>query len=122
VEGRPCYGYEYAKVVSASRINLCFLRKFNRDLQTCRSVEIPAIGGFMAHERNDEIMALFAEGVEAVGFGDDAELVALCRRWLADDDGRAQVARRGRERVLAAGLTHRGLVERALKALLDVGT
>ena len=44
-------GDDYAKVVNATRINLGFLRKANRDRQTTRSIEIPACRGFMASTR-----------------------------------------------------------------------
>ena len=74
IEGRPAYNEEFAKVVAASMVNLCFLRHANRDLQTCRSIELPACGGFMVHERNDEIEALLRDLREAVYFSDDDEL------------------------------------------------
>lgn len=121
VEGRPCYGEDYAKVVSASRINLCFLRKFNRDRQTCRSIEIPACGGFMVHERTDEMLGLFAEGRDAAYFSDDAELIAVCRQWLADDAARRQVASNARKRVADSGLAHHDLLARALVTAMEVG-
>lgn len=119
VEDRPIYGDNYARAIAASRINLCFLRKFNRDLQTCRSMEIPACGGFMMHERNSEIAALFAENEEAAFFDSDAELVAQCKRWLADDEGRARVAAAGLRRVQADDHTHRAQVSRILAAAME---
>ena len=86
IEGRPAYNDEFAKVVAASMVNLCFLRHANRDLQTCRSIELPACGGFMVHERNDEIEALLRDLREAVYFSDDDELLSLCRFWLDRKD------------------------------------
>ncbi len=106
LEGRPVYDLDYAKAVSATKINLCFLRKDNRDLQTCRSVEIPAVGGFMLHERNDEITGLLAEGTEAAYFGNEQELIEVCRHWLANDDGRQEVARNGHEKIVGNQFRH----------------
>lgn len=117
IEGRPVYDGDYAKVCGAAKINLCFLRKFNRDLQTCRSVELPAIGVFMLHERNQEIVDLFAEEKEAVYFGDDDELIAQVRRWLPDNAGRRRIAAAARQKTRDAGLSHGETAARILAAL-----
>lgn len=117
IENRPVYHDAYAKVIGASRINLCFLRKFNRDVQTCRSIEIPACGGFMVHERTDEMKGIFAEDEEAVYFSNDTELVDQCRRWLPDEPGRQKIARAGLQRCQTDGLSHENIVKRILIAV-----
>src|SRR5262249_31144401 len=99
VEARPVYDDDYARTINATRINLAFLRKANRYLQTCRTVEVPACGGFMLHERSGEVERLFAGDREAAFFETDGDLVAACRRWLADEAGRRAVAEAGRARV-----------------------
>lgn len=103
IEGRAAEGRDFARVACASRINLGFLRKLNRDQQTTRSVELPACGAFMLAERTDEHRALFDEGREAEFFADDAELIDKCRRYLADEPARAGIAAAGRARCFAAG-------------------
>ncbi len=118
VENRPAYNDDYARVIAASAVNLAFLRKANRDLQTCRSVEIPGCGGFMAHERNDEIAALFREGREAVYWSDDDELARLCAFWLDRDAERCKIAEAARDRAFALALTHTANVARILNALV----
>ena len=80
--------------VAHSKINLCFLRKGNRDLQTCRSIEIPAMGGFMIHERNAEISDLLQEDREAVYFSDH-EVLEKVTHWLSNDRGRRCIASQG---------------------------
>ncbi len=105
VEERPVYDDDYARTINASRINLAFLRKANRDLQTCRTVEIPACGGFMLHEASPEAERLFARDTEAGYFSGDDELVKACRSWLADDERRGAVAAAGRRRA-QTGHTH----------------
>jgi len=119
VENRPVYNDDFARVVAASAINLGFLRKSNRDLQTCRSVEIPACAGFMAHERNDEIMALFRDRREAVYWSSDDELARVCADWLNRDTERGRIAKAAQERAFALELTHRANVARILNALLE---
>src|SRR5262249_61768258 len=100
VEGRPLVNtsvdLRYTKGICSTGINLCFLRKANRDLQTTRSVEIPACGGFMLAERTEEHCALFEEGVEAEYFGSDDELVEKCRDYLPYPDKRKKIAAAGR--------------------------
>lgn len=95
IEARPVYDDDYARTINATRINLAFLRKANRDLQTCRTMEIPACGGFMLHERSAEAETLFVPDREAAYFGSDEELVASCQRWLAQEGNRAAVAEAG---------------------------
>jgi spore maturation protein CgeB len=119
IEARPVYDDEYAKVVCASRLNLCFLRKENRDLQTCRSIEIPAMGGLMVHERNPEIARLFKEGQEAVYFETDGELVSRCRTLLADDAQCRHIARNGHAAVLAGRYRHEDRLRLILETALE---
>ena len=119
IENRPVYDDDYTKVIRASGINLAFLRKANRDLQTTRSMEIPACGGFMLHERNAEITSLFRENEEAAYFSDDEELVANCRRWLTADRDRRRIAAAGHRKAVSGGYTHHDLLRTAFDAAMD---
>lgn len=96
----------YSTGIAATRINLAFLRKANRDLQTDRSIEIPACGGFMLAEYSDEHARLFEEGREAAFFRSTGELAEKIRYYLAHEDERAQIAAAGRARCLASGYSH----------------
>ena len=119
VENRPVYGDDYRRVVCSSAINLCFLRKGNRDRQTCRSLEIPAMGGFMLHEASDEMERLLAPEREVAYFSSRVELVQQCIRWLANESERRQVAAAGHARVVADGHSHhtrwQAILDRALE-------
>ena len=117
IERRAAAGRDFARVASASRINLGFLRKLNRDRQTTRSVELPACGAFMLAECTDEHLALFAQGREAEFFADDDELIAKCRHYLADEPARARIAAAGRARCLAGGYRNDDRMAEALTVL-----
>lgn len=93
----------YSRCICATRINLGFLRKLNRDQHTDRSVEIPACGGFLLAERSADHTRLFADGREAAFFADDAEMLAKARHYLDHEDERAAIARAGRARCLGDG-------------------
>jgi spore maturation protein CgeB len=106
---------DYAAAISATRINLAFLRKSNRDLQTTRSVEIPACGGFMLAERTAEHAELFAEGVEAAYFEGPEELIAKTNYYLAHEDERAQIACAARGRCLRDDYSYAGRLRAAIE-------
>jgi len=109
------YSDDYARAICATKINLCFLRRVVHDLQTARSVEIPACGGFMLAERTDEHLALFKEGEEAEFFGSQEELLDKVKYYLAHDSQRERVAAAGRERCLKSGYSNHD----RLRAILE---
>lgn len=114
----PVYGADYARVISATRINLTFLRKINRDLQTTRSIEIPACGGFMLAERSDEHARLFREDAEAVFFDRPEELLEKTRHYLRHETERAAIAAAGRARCLDCDYSY---AARLREALVNLG-
>jgi spore maturation protein CgeB len=89
---------EYANALSCAKISLCFLRKVNRDLQTSRTMEIPACGGFMLAERTNEHLKLFKEDEEAAYFNSNEELLEKTRYYLENEERRKIVANNGRLR------------------------
>ncbi len=114
VGGPSRYGDDYVKTICSFDINLCFLRKVNRDLQTQRSVEIPACGAFMLGERTAEHLALFEEGKEAEYFSSDEELLGKVNYYLSHPEERKRIAAAGRQRCLSSGYSYHSRLEGAL--------
>ena len=110
---------KYTKGICATRINLGFLRKANRDLQTDRSIEIPACRGFMLAEMSNEHARLFEDGREAVFFTSHDDLTVKARYFLEHEDERAEIAAAGRRRCVESGYTHQDRVGFMLSAALD---
>lgn len=106
IENRPIYGDDFVKAICATKINLCFLRKLNRDLQTDRTMEIPACGAFMLAERTEEHRRLFEEDKEAVYFDSNEELLEKVRYYLEHEYERQAIAKAGRQRCLQSGYSH----------------
>lgn len=117
VAGPYCDGEMYVKIVCSFDINLCFLRKENRDLQTTRSIEIPACGQFMLAERTHEHLCLFEEGKEAEFFESDEEMVEKARYYIQNSALRMKIAEAGRQRCIEGGYSND---ERIRKALIDL--
>jgi spore maturation protein CgeB len=118
LENRPWWSDDYAKAICAFDINLCFLRKCNRDRQTTRSIEIPACGAFMLAERTDEHLQLFEEGKEAEFFSNEGELVEKARFYLDHPDARESIARRGYDRCVRDGYSYPERLQKVLESIV----
>jgi spore maturation protein CgeB len=125
IENRGVWGDEYTKALNSFDINLCFLRKANRDLQTTRTIEIPACRAFMLAERTAEHQSLFREDVEAVYFDSSHELVAKCHYYLREPGKREAIAAAGYKRCLTDGYDYpsrlRSILELAMNRESIIG-
>lgn len=111
----------YAKALCSGKIGLGFLRKANRDLQTARSIELPACGAFMLAERTNEHLSLFQEGTEAEFFGSNEELAEKARYYLEHPHLREKIANAGRERCLRSGYSNAERLRAVLEKIKQVG-
>lgn len=97
------YGARYREKLSRTKISICFLSRWNRDVYTRRVFEIPACGGFLLCERTDFMLSLYEEGREAAFFSTPDEFVDKIRYYLTHEANRAAIAAAGRERLLRSG-------------------
>lgn len=117
IENRPLWGDDYARAICAFDINLCFLRKCNRDLQTTRTIEIPACGGFMLAERTAEHERLFTEAHEADYFTNAQELILKTRYYMDNPDKRRMIASSGFDRCMRDGYSYQRRLNQILKCI-----
>jgi hypothetical protein len=71
----PVYGTYMAQLMADVPVQLGLLNSDNRDLHTCRSLEIPACGAVFLGERTREHAELFEDGVSGLLFGSREELL-----------------------------------------------
>ena len=114
IEDKGLYSEDYNKALSAFDISLCFLRKMNHDLQTTRTMEIPACGSLLMAERTVEHEQLFKDKEEAVFFSSDEELLELCQYYLSHEQERKLLAEAGRRRCLTSGYSNEETIKRVL--------
>lgn len=106
IAGQAVWGDLYPLAIACSRINLGLLSEQRQgassgDLTTSRTFHIPAAGGFMLHERTDELLHFFAEGQEVACFSSAEELAEKVAYYLAHPDERHRIQAAGHERCLA---------------------
>lgn len=106
IEGRAVVGAEYVRAIAASAINLGILSEQRTgssagDLITSRTFSTPACGGFLLHERTDEVLQIFVDGSSIVCYGSDTEMVARVDEFLATPARRHAIAECGRRVVEA---------------------
>ncbi len=89
----PAYGKEMAKTYLSSKINLNILRVQNKRAHNMKTFEIPACGGFMLHERSDEVLELFEEGKDVACFSTPQELKEKINYYLNHEEERMQMAK-----------------------------
>lgn len=98
-------GDYYAQAIGKSKINLGLLSERRSgastgDQITSRTFHIPASGGFMLHERTEEVLEYFEEGKEIACFDGESELVDKVAYYLNNEEERIAIAQAGYERCI----------------------
>ena len=108
------YEKEYRNIIANSKINLCFLRKKNRDSITSRSIEIPVSGGFMLAEDTKRHRDVF--GNDSVGFfRSKDELLCQVHYFLKNEQLRVEMAKTANTIIRNKNMTHEDLFKNIFK-------
>ncbi|MEK7809449.1 MAG: glycosyltransferase [Chloroflexota bacterium] len=110
------HGDDLSHVYSASRVALNFIREQNGSAHNMRTFEAPACGIMLLTTRTQEQVELFGEDDGAVFFSSHDELRDKARYYLAHEEQRQQIAKRGQEKILQ-GHTYAERMKQILKDL-----
>jgi len=107
IQGYALLGERYTRALCAAKINLAIMGgkvegASSGDFTTNRTYTIPASGSFMLHERNDEVLGLYKEGIEIECFNSAEELAEKIDYYLAHPEERRQIALAGHLRCVPA--------------------
>lgn len=117
IQHRFVLGDEYARAIVCFDINIGIVSTWNRNHTASRTFQIPALGAFLLHSRNELVTKYFEEGVEAEFFDSDDELLEKCRYYLEHPDERRRIAEAGRRRCIQSGYFEIDRVREVLPAL-----
>lgn len=99
-------------------VNVCLVRRANRDGHVMRSFEIPAAGGFMLAEDTQAHREIFGEEGACVLYFSSAEEAAVKCRWAASHESeRRQMASAARRLILAGRNSYRDRLQTMLAAV-----
>jgi spore maturation protein CgeB len=95
-------------LTAAAKVNLCLVRRANRDGHVMRSFEIAALGGCMLAEDTSEHREIFGPDGEAVVYFRSAQEAAeRARTLLAEPSERARLSAAVRARILGGPHSYR---------------
>lgn len=98
------HGDMYAVGIQLSQVNLGILSAQVRgassgDQITSRTFHIPGSGGFMLHERTEELLQYFCDGVDVATYADADDLCDKIQFYLKNEALRLKIAQKGHETV-----------------------
>jgi spore maturation protein CgeB len=103
IQGDGVFGDLYALAINSSKINIALLSEevlgaSSGDKITSRTFHIPASGGFMLHQRTDELLSYFEEDNEVVCFDSSEELIDKVSYYLKNEHVRQRISANGYDR------------------------
>jgi spore maturation protein CgeB len=105
IQNAAVIGDQYVEAIQHSKINLGILSERRKgsssgDLITSRTFHIPASGGFMLHEKTEEVINYFEEGKEMICYENTEDLILLIRFYLANEIERVTILTNGYNRAI----------------------
>lgn len=113
--GTPCE--EMAKIISASKIILAFMRDAMRETIALRTSEITLCKGFMLHQRTEEAEKFFIPDKEAVFFDSYEEMKRKIDFYLEHPELRDKIAQAGYVKILNSGMLNFDMVKKLVSIL-----
>jgi hypothetical protein len=111
---------EISALTAAAKVNLCLVRRANRDGHVMRSLEIAAIGGAMLVEDTADHRSFFGEDADCVVYFSDASVAAARAKALIEDPAeRQRLAASLRARMADARHTYRDRLQSLFEILGD---
>ena len=111
-----------AALTARAKVNLCLVRRANRDDHVMRSFEIPANGGCMIVEDTPDHRRFFGEdGAAAVYFRTPQEAAARVRALLPDAQSRRRLAQAAHDLILRGGHTYADRLQTMLAKAAELG-
>ena len=112
---------EVIRLTQAAKVNLCLVRRANRDGHVMRSFEIAALGGCMVVEETVEHRQLFgADGECVLYFSSPNDAAEKIRRLLGDMDECCRLGRAVQARVVGGANTYTDRLASMLAAASEV--
>src|SRR6516165_10680361 len=108
-------------LTAAAKVNLCLVRRANRDGHVMRSLEIAALVGCMLAEDTPQHREIFGADGEAVGyFRSVREAAERAHALLADPAERARLSAAVKARIRSGEHTYRDRLATILKAAMQI--
>jgi len=122
IMGMSLEGDLYSLGISCSKIVLGLLSEGIGELPgakiTSRTFNIPGSGGFMLHERTDEVLDFYKENEEISCFSDEDELIEKIDYFLSHDEEREKIRLKGYQKALREH-TWEKRAEKIIKTIKD---
>lgn len=106
IMGHEIWGDLYPLAIQCTKINIAILSEIRKgassgDLITARTFQIPACGGFMLHERTNELLEYYKEDDEVACFTTPEELADKTQYYLSHEEERERIRLAGYKRCIA---------------------
>ena len=100
---KELFNSHYTNTLRNSKISLNFLRQFNNDTQTSRSLELPAVGSFFLSEYTNDHLRIFGKSSKKILFKSDKELLKKIKKYNQSEIERKKIIYSIQKKILLDG-------------------